>query len=60
MCGFVPEHHCQMDVDHIDGNSQNNDPSNLQILCANCHRLKTWKNRDWVSSGVEVSPSPML
>lgn len=41
-CGFIPEHACQLDVDHIDGNKSNNDPSNLMTLCANCHRLKTY------------------
>jgi hypothetical protein len=41
-CSFVPQHSCQLDVDHIDGNHLNNDPSNLQTLCANCHRLKTY------------------
>lgn len=46
-CGFIPEHLCQLDVDHIDGNHLNNDPENLQTLCANCHRLKTWENEDW-------------
>ncbi len=44
-CGFVPEDICQLDVDHIDGNHQNNDPTNLQTLCANCHRLKTKRER---------------
>jgi 5-methylcytosine-specific restriction endonuclease McrA len=44
-CGFVPEDECQLDVDHIDGNHSNNDPSNLQTLCANCHRLKTKQER---------------
>lgn len=44
-CGFVPEHWCQLDVDHIDGNRNNNDPQNLQTLCANCHRMKTWLER---------------
>lgn len=46
-CGFIPIHMCQLDVDHIDGNNKNNDISNLQTLCANCHRLKTYKNKDW-------------
>jgi len=46
-CGFVAKHRCQLDVDHIDGNSFNNTLENLQTLCANCHRLKTWINKDW-------------
>jgi len=40
-CGFIPEHISQLDVDHKDGDRWNNDPENLQTLCANCHRLKT-------------------
>lgn len=40
-CGFIPEHECQLDVDHIDDNHKNNDPTNLKTLCANCHRLKS-------------------
>jgi 5-methylcytosine-specific restriction endonuclease McrA len=39
-CGFVPEHPCQIDIDHINGDRSNNDPANLQALCANCHRFK--------------------
>jgi 5-methylcytosine-specific restriction endonuclease McrA len=46
-CGFIPTHRVQLDVDHIDGNKLNNDPNNLQTLCANCHRLKTYLNKDW-------------
>lgn len=46
-CGFKPKHSCQLDVDHIDGNHDNNDIENLQTLCANCHRLKTYLNKDW-------------
>lgn len=45
-CTFIPQDLCQLDVDHIDGNKSNNEPSNLQTLCANCHRLKTKLNRD--------------
>ena len=45
-CGFVPEHTCQLDVDHVDGNKANTDPSNYQTLCANCHRLKTRLSRE--------------
>ena len=45
-CNFKPVHISQLDVDHIDGNNWNNDPSNLQTLCANCHRLKTHLNDD--------------
>lgn len=48
-CGFVPEWIGQLDVDHIDGNQKNNDPSNLQTLCANCHRLKTYLCEDYKS-----------
>lgn len=47
LCGFVAQHRSQLDVDHIDGNHQNNDIINLQTLCANCHRLKTQTNKDW-------------
>lgn len=41
-CGFKPIHKCQLDVDHVDGNHNNNKWNNLQTLCANCHRIKTW------------------
>ena len=47
ICGFEAKHRVQLDVDHIDGNHTNNNESNLQLLCANCHRLKTYENKDW-------------
>jgi len=40
---------CQLDVDHIDGDSSNNDPSNYMTLCANCHRRKTMIEGDHLS-----------
>jgi len=46
LCGFKPIHMCQLDVDHKDGDRKNNLESNLQTLCANCHRLKTFLSGD--------------
>lgn len=40
-CKFVPEDKCQLTIDHIDRDHKNNDVSNLQTLCANCHYLKS-------------------
>lgn len=52
ICGFIAEHSCQLDIDHIDGDHKNNCKDNLQTICANCHRLKTatqlnWKNKPY-------------
>ena len=40
-CGFIAFHKSQLDIDHIDGDHSNDTIGNLQVLCANCHRLKT-------------------
>jgi predicted HNH restriction endonuclease len=40
-CGFIPLHISQLDIHHVDSNRLNNNPDNLQTLCANCHRLIT-------------------
>lgn len=37
-CGFVATVSAQLDVHHVDEDRTNNDPQNLQTLCANCHR----------------------
>lgn len=34
-----------LELDHIDSDHLNNEISNLQILCPNCHALKTRKRR---------------
>ena len=45
LCKFVAVHPCQLDKDHIDGNHNNNDVDNIQIICSNCHRLKTYHQK---------------
>lgn len=42
-CTSVIVDPCQLEVDHIDGNPRNNKIENFQTLCANCHRLKTYR-----------------
>lgn len=34
-----------LELDHIDSDHTNNEINNLQILCPNCHALKTRKNK---------------
>ena len=55
LCGFVALHRIQLDVDHIDGNHNNNEVSNLQTLCANCHRLKTHVNNDYQPNRIDLA-----
>lgn len=48
-CGWNEKHpitgHAPLDVDHIDGNADNNREENLTLLCPNCHALtSTYKN----------------
>lgn len=37
----------KLQVDHIDADRSNNDPSNLQTLCHSCHVQKTTENKEW-------------
>ncbi len=43
MCGWNKKHpitgRVPLEVDHIDGNSENNIEENLRIICPNCHAL---------------------
>lgn len=36
-----PGHHGTLTIDHFDGNKHNVDPSNIIVLCPNCHQQKT-------------------
>lgn len=42
-----------LDAHHIDHNRQNNDPTNLMVLCCGCHALET---RGYVTVGSDGSP----
>lgn len=39
-------------LDHIDGNSLNNTPENVQELCCMCHKHKSIRNNDY-STGIK-------
>lgn len=44
-----------LEVDHIDGNSENNHPSNLKVLCPNCHSLTpTYKGLNATGRGTRA------
>lgn len=43
-----------LQVDHIDGNRNNNQASNLQTLCYGCHKTKTAVNKDWQNKSSEA------
>jgi len=42
-CGWKKKHpvtgNVPLEIDHIDGNSENNAEANLRLLCPNCHAL---------------------
>jgi len=40
-CTSTIVHKCQIQIDHWDGDRNNNDPKNYVYLCANCHSYKT-------------------
>lgn len=40
------------ELDHVDGNKYNNEITNLQILCPNCHSVKTRKQEKGIYVGI--------
>jgi len=49
-CGFRFKHTDQASVYHIDGNSNNNDWTNLKTICANCGIDVKHSKLPWVPS----------
>lgn len=52
-----------LEMDHIDGNNHNNERSNLEALCPNCHSLTpTWRgrNRPNKNGAVKVSDEELI
>ena len=46
---FIENWKSSLQVDHIDGNRYNNDPSNHATICPNVHMLKTQRQKDYLN-----------
>lgn len=60
-CGYDkkrPDGQSILEIDHIDGNPENNSKNNLRVLCPNCHAL-TPTFRNWGNHGNKKT-SPRL
>ncbi|AUE23389.1 hypothetical protein Ro1_00166 [Raoultella phage Ro1] len=56
-CGWSKRHPVDgailLEIDHIDGDARNCEPSNLKILCPNCHAMTpTFRARNKISSRI--------
>ena len=50
-----------LEIDHKDGNHQNNDRDNLEGLCPNCHSLTpTWRGRNKNSNMYKITNEKLL
>jgi hypothetical protein len=47
---FIDDWKTTLQVDHIDGNRYNNDPSNHATTCPNVHMLKTQRQQDFLNT----------
>jgi Type III restriction enzyme, res subunit len=47
---FIEDWKTTLQVDHIDGNRYNNDPSNHATVCPNVHMLKTQRQKDFLNN----------
>jgi hypothetical protein len=65
-CRFVAIHPCQIHIDHIvplDCGGDRVDPDNLQLLCANCHAVKSAVEdpvirRSWTQLSLPLAAGP--
>ena len=46
---FIEDWKTTLQVDHVDGNRYNNDPSNHATVCPNVHMLKTQRQKDFLN-----------
>ena len=54
-------HPISLDLDHIDGDTFNNDLSNLRYLCPNCHsQTPTYRGRNKNTGKIKVSDENLL
>lgn len=50
-----------LELEHVDGDNQNNIKENLKLLCPNCHSFtETWKGRNISKNNVVVSDSDFI
>ena len=46
-----------LDINHIDGNNDNRDPANIEVLCAMCHRTATIRQKHHLNQNKDTRRS---